>query len=300
MVKSKLTVAVTNYNKGPNVDSTMRCLLSLGIKAFLFDPTSEYNFLKKVLKSATHIIFIGHSTDFGTVQKVKKSSHAKLINYWRGGDFWNTRDNIAKQIRLLLTQRLIDDNWAVGNFFANQIRSFGYMVRTVPSIIYQSKYSKNNFNKSVLAYNPDSSGKIGISPMKRYNISLFLELAKALPDYTFYTVGNGKIKNKHSNIIELGWKQNLNEIWKKIDYYYRVTDYEGCPKMIIEAAEYGILSISKYKFFDGLLMFENINELAKKITSYDQFDERIQTLTESISQYHSINAVKKAYKNALD
>lgn len=301
MLFEDVNVAVTVDNSGANGASTLRCMARLGIPSFPFDPTSSRNHLLETLRNVTHIVLIGHSSDFGTVKKLKSCSSAKLIVYWRGGDFWNTRENPKKRLRSYLTQCLIDDNWAVGSLFAQQIRSIGIRSKVVPSIIFEQRAKKEQLEKRILLYNPGSSGKDGVSPEDRYGTRLFLELAQKTSDYHFVTVGNGKLSEEIENISELGYQQDMKKVWPQIDFLFRVTDFEGLPKMIVEAAEYGVLSITRHPFFQGLFPFIDVNDLASRLqnVSQEEYQSSYAILHEEIQNFHSFDSVKEAYRQAL-
>ena len=64
-----INIAVTNDNSDVNGKATLNCMSQLGISSFFFDPTCNTDNLSKTLSKATHIVIIGHSSDFGTVKK---------------------------------------------------------------------------------------------------------------------------------------------------------------------------------------------------------------------------------------
>jgi len=258
--------------------------------------------LSDSLRNCDFIIVKGYNADFRFMMKLKRASRAKIINHWVGSDVNKTVGNFRRWMKVRLAQFFIHQNWVVGRRLVEPLRKLGISSKVVPHFIFYNKEHKSKtYSKGILVYNPDST-PMPVEVGMLYGIDKAADLSSRLPNYIFHLVGGGKNPSGFLSYICYGYLHGLDKIWGQVDYYLRITLSDGMPRMILEAAENGILSISNYLYFDGIILYTNPDEVANQINSMTdkEYKERLDLLTNDIKKTYSPDAVINAYRTNLE
>ncbi len=299
MIKKRVAVIGP---KGSNLNQSITCLELAGYDAFIYDPYTPPTFSEDILRKCHFIIVKGHNADFRFMMKLRGASKAKIINHWVGSDVNKTIGNGRRWMQVLLTQLFINQNWVVGERLVRPLKSLGIASRVVPHVIFHRKELKPKLQtKGILVYNPPST-PMPKDPGIFYGIDKAVELSTKLPDYTFHLVGGGKVPPGFVLYVTNGYLHGLDGIWDKVDFYLRVTINDGMPRMILEAAENGIITISNYPYFDGIIPFTGLDDVVSRIKSMtdQQYRDTLDALTKDIMKTYSLDAVVNAYRSNLD
>lgn len=208
------------------------------------------------------------------------------------------------------------------------------MQKRCHSIVAVSEYDKRNLNAEKIGHNvttvyngtslPVVSNEISFGIPSRYkkivlciarvsypkNSSLFIEVAKLLPQYAFVWIGNKEpVSDTPENVFFLGNIHNAAMYCSLADVFMLPSEYEGLPIVIIEAMSYGkpvvasnVGGISElvHNGDNGYALENNAGLFAEKINHILEdsqvYDKMSQSSTELYNKYFTVDKMVGGYK----
>lgn len=146
------------------------------------------------------------------------------------------------------------------------------------------------------------------------NSTLFIEVAKLLPQYAFVWIGNKEpIPDTPENVFFLGNIHNAAMYCSLADVFMLPSEYEGLPIVIIEAMSYGkpvvasnVGGISElvHNGVNGYALENKAALFAEKIDHILEnpqvYDEMSQSSTELYNKYFTVDKMVRGYKKVYN
>lgn len=193
-----------------------------------------------------------------------------LIRNWAGSDALNVYSDhdIATDTKNL--DRLISLNLSTTHKgIIKELEERDVKTTLTPQLIdnLSPNLAQTKFSKSgVLAYLPSFRRDF-------YGAKYIEHAIKKYSQLTFYILADEKTSySQYDNVINLGWRKELDDIWGSVGLLIRLTDHDGYPRMILEAQ-----ARKKYVIHN--------NQLPGVIFASD-----IKTLDETLDQYLLVDA----------
>lgn len=229
---------------------------------------------------------------------------------WFANNFGSKR-LLVSSIEGVITDKNISDNTWYKNYMINHmydVFSISYCISESVEKFYQKKTEviplgvKNNtrinLQKNKYIHNIIWCGSL----IKRKRPHLLLEVAKKFPKLQFVMVGDGILKNEVKQMIESEYIENViltgritnekvYEYMEKADLLLMTSEFEGLPKVIQEAAQYGVPSIYMANNYTVDFIKNGVNGYA--VYSIDEMNEKIQFLIEHPEIYHEMSSNAK-------
>lgn len=138
-----------------------------------------------------------------------------------------------------------------------------------------------------------------LSPQK--NHSLFIEIAKLLPEYAFIWIGNQKEPEEKypSNVFFIGNLPNAGGYCKYADLFLLPSNYEGLPIVIIEAMSQGIPVVASNVGGVSEIVIDGQTGYALE-NNAEVMAEKIDDILKDSAFYHNLSMnAKMFYENNL-
>lgn len=159
----------------------------------------------------------------------------KYINHYIGSDVLHVTQGSKKALKKALS--IYKYSWKTLADSENLIDELGGAgidkVGLLQIFFYDNSHTDMDHGKvdqrTALTYIPEGKENF-------YGLDFIVEAAKKFPDIKFYVSANsGKYENMPSNIVFLGWVNNLDKYLEESFIYIRNTKHDGLPTSVMEA-----------------------------------------------------------------
>jgi hypothetical protein len=168
----------------------------------------------------------------------------KLIIHWVGSDILEMREWQRKnrQFCPLLLNKAV--HWAEVNWTAEELREIGVKAQVVPltPASFPVEVKELPIKFVALTYLPPSKELF-------YGGKLIIQLAQQFPEIVFLAVAASPTQPHPewpTNLIPVGWVDNMEELYKEVTVLIRLTDHDGLSFMVLEALANGRYVIWSY------------------------------------------------------
>lgn len=170
----------------------------------------------------------------------------KIIIHWVGSDIldmmsWRNQGN-------QFSRKLVGEavHWAEVKWTAKELKELGLYCRVVPltPAVFPEEVRDLPEKFVVLTYLPTGKAEF-------YGESTIVELARKMPEVVFLAVAaNTAYRNPNwpSNLISVGWVDNMAELYSEVVLMIRLTRHDGLSFMVLEALAHGRHVIWGYPF----------------------------------------------------
>ena len=191
----------------------------------------------------------------------------KIIMHWVGSDILATRDrqiNGEKVCPLLLNKAV---HWAEVDWTASELSALGVRTQIMPltPATFPDEAAPFPVKFVALTYLPPGKEEF-------YGEAQLTRLAADLPEVLFLVAAAlpAEIKKEWpSNLIPIGWVDNMAELYKEVTLLIRLTNHDGLSFMVLEALAYGRQVIWSYPF-EGVHQARNYHELYQTVNEMYQ------------------------------
>jgi len=139
----------------------------------------------------------------------------------------------------------------------------------------------------ILCYVPSSRPEF-------YGLPTILEVAKRVPDVDFVIYGNTEKYNiKMKNVLELGWINDVNTIYKDMTAMLRPSVHDGIPYSAVEMMRMGRYFISNYPY-EGAFVAETVDEMVATVKRIKDIKKPAYGIAQEIREmYNTISYYNK-------
>lgn len=244
--------------------------------------------------------------------------HSHSSNYV-GGKLNLYLHKLLRRLDIALSNEYIACSHEAKKWFYNRTKAEG-KCRMIPNGINLSSFS---FDKKIreqyradlnLKYDEVALGQVGyFSPVKnhKFSIELIGHLRMSIPDIKLFFIGKGgeneqEIKNiveasgLHNNIIFLGYRTDINNLFQAIDILIHPSLFEGLPLTLVEAQASGMKVITSdnvsrdSKFTDNIEFLpidQGVDLWMKQILSSYNYERLVSSAQLQNSPYNIYNTL---------
>lgn len=161
----------------------------------------------------------------------------RTVAHWIGSDVMNLRSHVTRQGALPpFLSRQVDAHLADSPALQEELAALGLcstVIRLLPKLI-EAEVQPLPATPAVLSYWGDSRAAF-------YGSDVFMSLAKAFPDMSFYVVGaTGKnMDDVPENVRFLGNVADMDSVYRKATALFRFVEHDSLSAMVLEALARG-------------------------------------------------------------
>lgn len=200
------------------------------------------------------------STIFDYTLRLKK----RLIMNWVGTDVQLAQEAVLKQAyRVDYIEKAI--HFCEVEWIQRELKAIGIHAEISNFASFNKRFDAHeNFSNrfSVLNYIPEDRKEF-------YGFTSYIQLAKENPSIDFYIAGclAAEVNNLPKNIIPLGWVNDMNALYAKIQVCMRIPEHDGLSTFVLEGLARGKQVIYKYDYPNVFSpkSFEELNEYLKSL-----------------------------------
>jgi hypothetical protein len=207
----------------------------------------------------------------------------KIIIHWVGSDIlemaqWRKQ---GKRFSSLLLNKA--EHWAEVEWTATELADLGVKARVMPltPTVFPEKVNELPQKLVVLTYLPTDKGPF-------YGEQEVLGLANQFPEIVFLAAATSSTERNPdwpSNIIPIGWVNNMSELYREVIALVRLTKHDGLSFMVLEALAQARYVLWSYPL-TGATCISNYEEAAWALDELNKaFNEGRLTLNWSGREY---------------
>ena len=209
-------------------------LKTLGYTVIFSENIDHFNtkkFLRQILKAKCLIV-----VDYDiTIFRIRQLALARLlgvpiIRWWVGTDVYNCIHNKELRKRNYILSKF-SLNIVVAGHLRTELKECNINSIVIPSVTYNERIAQDelNFEKSILVYMPTNRKDF-------YNFTLICKLIERFSNVKFIVVADESHSlKKYSNVVSLGWVDDMSKVWPHVGCLLRLTEHDGLPRMVIQA-----------------------------------------------------------------
>ncbi len=195
----------------------------------------------------------------------------RLIRNWSGTDALKVSQYpIVAEDAVSLDKIMHSNICSCHQGIIDKLEAAGLQSSLLPQIIDfgEQEILESQFVKEgVLVYLPSARRKF-------YGGDIVDELIAKFPDMTFYILADTETSYDAENVENLGWLEDMSEIWDKVGLLLRVTEHDGYPRMILEAQRREKYVIHSNENLPGVIFADNLADTISRIEEYKEVTEK--------------------------
>jgi glycosyltransferase involved in cell wall biosynthesis len=242
-------------------------------------PIAKIREFLKIMSADIVYIVSGCDVQDTFAYRIAMTLGKKIVVHWIGTDVLHIRENYYKNPRKINANC---ENYAVSPWLVEELREIGILAKELPIVPsdIRCRCTELPMEHKVLTYLPSHRADF-------YNFELTKHLAEALPQVTFYVVGNdgSEDESRLPNIEYLGWldRDQMRAAIDNSTILLRYPEHDGLPRMLIETLAAGREVVFKYKY-------PYVNTPRS-----DKFEDVLQSLKNIISKKPALNYEAEKY-----
>ena len=229
------------------------------------------------------------------------------ICHWMGTDVMRAITETEYRLMALILDRFVDLNLVYSENLQKELRSIG-----IHSVIWPIPVDSEYFAVVDLPPMPKKFTVLcKIADDWLYGSDIVIKLAKDLPDVRFLVVPGKDIQpswllsrsTEVPNLIFLGWKDDMFEVYKQTTVLLRLTKHDGLSYMVIESLALGrqvIWSKNYLPFCYHAKSYDQIKEIILQIRKKPQLNvEGAQYVRKNFSSERLIKVLVRIYSELV-
>jgi glycosyltransferase involved in cell wall biosynthesis len=269
-----------------------------------FDLKNISNFAKD--KEISSFIFYNSAHIYRLLLQLKKDLGIKIIEIYHSDFVW--QDSMA-----LIKNHEVDCMIKVDENVGNHISCKKVEICRVPIDSERFKPRSKDFAINTFSLSKDKNIGVISRISKEKNLEYILKLAKIMPEYSFFVVGDGvgrkdlEMKIRKNNILNLkilGWINDVSKIINGFDLILLPSKMEGTPISLLEAMSSNIqawcypVGGCKTLISNGAKELILEDEIDRMNIMYDY--KNADNTRKYILENHSYKNISENFKNILD
>jgi hypothetical protein len=249
---------------------------------------STLDLIKLYLK--VNVVVIQYYCEIGDYKKRQLAIGSVLgvpiTRNWAGTDSLNVVTNSSIQMSALSVNKIIAENITTTHQgIVNELDSIDICCTILPQLtefIINLNQNDNIFSaNNVLVYLPSSKRVF-------YGSKYIEELINKYPNVTFTIIADDEHYFAHYvNVNSLGWvgKNEMLCVWKRVGLLIRITEHDGCPRMILEALGRGKYVVHNNPNIEGVWFADNQESVEQY---FDRYLQQTQVNKEGIAIFDKL------------